>query len=459
MMSAIALGYPAPVIVTWGWKPEKYSTILPTLAKLPGILEYLDNALSSKAHPADRLHHNDVVLFTDAHDLWFQLPPEVMLKRYHEINMQANARNRKLWKGKGPMPMHQTIIASAQKKCWPPKLDVYNPRCELLPESPLRKDLYGPSTDHPIDPKWPVENRPRYLNGGYYIGTAGDLQRMFRRAMFKYDEKIGKGLQVYSEQGITAEIFGEQESWRKWSREHAELKTDDAMKLVQNGFEYHLGIDYAQRMVVSTVNADRDGDIVSLNNKTAIELFSKKLEISPVRVTGIPDDIQKSENPLQDVDPAAAWGDMPLHVDFFTESIPAAIHHNAFLDGKKNRRITWWSRMWFFPHLRELVARQLNQKDASKPLARIQTPGFDITYYMSESNAISRLPRLFQGNSTLPLPVVQNFSTICQKPNKTEDLFDFPLRPGSGVVNGSEFDVKEAFNWWDEVFRDGQGPI
>ncbi|KAF4342774.1 hypothetical protein FBEOM_3296 [Fusarium beomiforme] len=146
--SALALGYPAPVIVNWGktydkskgWKGGSH------LAKITGTLEYLDS-VSNSATPENRLDEDDIIVLTDSYDVWFQLPPDVLLQRYHEANRQANERLASQWKGPGRPPMEQTIIISAQKKCFPPPSSGSVLHCGQLPESPARKDLYGPKTD------------------------------------------------------------------------------------------------------------------------------------------------------------------------------------------------------------------------------------------------------------------------------------------------------------------------
>ncbi|KAF5968647.1 hypothetical protein FBULB1_10630 [Fusarium bulbicola] len=147
--SALALGYPAPVIVNWGktydkskgWKGGSH------LAKITGTLEYLDSVSSPDSPDEERLEENDIVVLTDSYDVWFQLPPEILLKRYHKANRQANQRLASQWNGRGKPPMEQTIVISAQEKCFPPPSSGSVLHCDQLPESPARKDLCGSKTD------------------------------------------------------------------------------------------------------------------------------------------------------------------------------------------------------------------------------------------------------------------------------------------------------------------------
>lgn len=80
--SAVALGYPVPVIVNWkkdfdtdadGIRPSQ-------LGKITGTLNYLQWVTSDNATEDDKLGEDDLVLMLDAHDIWLQLPPSVPLR-------------------------------------------------------------------------------------------------------------------------------------------------------------------------------------------------------------------------------------------------------------------------------------------------------------------------------------------------------------------------------------------
>lgn len=437
MVSAIALGYPSPIIVNWGRDPYEMSKWKggPNLSKISGIMRYLDAVLHEDAHPDDKLHKDDIVVIADGFDVWFQLPPDVLLKRYHESNARANARLRELWTHKEPMSMQQTIIVSSQKRCWPSVEEGSNLHCNELPESPLRKDLYGPDTDKMIDPASFHNMRPRYINGGVYIGAAGDLRRMFRRAFDKVDSDTSKGIHLFSEQGISGEVLGEQETWRNWRRKH-ELVGNDAMGLMERDFEYHIGLDYSQELSIATCHAEPDGQVVPLNNQSAVDEYSAELGIFPVRVQGVPEDIRTASNPLNGLVEAPNWGDMPLYADFFTESVPTLLHHNAWKDNMKERRVWWWDRMWFFGHLRDLLVVRLKPAPLV-PLAKVKTKTRDITYWAPHSDTLRRKPRLLVDKAFEPLGEIE-FDAVCRFPDEN---------------------VYSKQHWWDEVFRDGKGPI
>lgn len=430
MFSAMALGYPAPIIVGWGMD---YRALTkwdggPNLIKLPAVLGYLDLVLRDDAHPSEKLEDDDIVIIVDAFDVWFQLPPEVLLQRYHNINENANARLREQWQGPGPMPMQQTIVAGSEKNCWPrPWIDDNNLQCPYLPDSPIREDLYGPETDKNQTIRHDL--RPRYINGGVYMGKAGDMRRLFRRATGTMMGNIDKGKHLISEQGVTGQVFGEQEVWRQWRRENP-APMSEALALVERDFEYHIGLDYYQVITVQTQNGDDDGRILTLNNQTAIDEYSQGLGIQPVRLRGVPDDIRTAQNPLEGLVDKPDWGEMPLYADFYTESVPVILHHNGIGEGQKARRQDWWHMPWFFKHLRQLVQRRLMPGEPAV-LATVETENGPITYRPLDAETLGKKPRWMKGSATERLEEVE-FDAICGAPNEP---------------------------WWEEVFRDGQGTL
>ncbi|KAF5708740.1 hypothetical protein FGLOB1_6279 [Fusarium globosum] len=436
--SALALGYPAPVIVNWGktydkskgWKGGSH------LAKITGTLEYLDSVSNPDTPDENRLEENDIVVLTDSYDVWFQLPPEILLKRYHEANRQANQRLASQWNGRGNPPMEQTIIISAQKKCFPPPSSGSVLHCDQLPESPARKDLYGPNTDR--DPEVFHDVRPKYLNSGSMIGPVGDMRKYFRRVHERMQRGLLNGKDLYSDQGIFGEIFAEQEIWRRWLRKNTVSRKDKSFDVMHSDFEYHVGLDYMQNLFIPTVFEEQDGEIIALSNETGIAEKSVSLGIEP-RLDGVPDDIRSSTNPLNMhvLHDPADWGDMPVYADFYSTAIPVVVHHNAHKDGAKKRRYLWWDRIWFFPYLRQLIKAQLAIVEA-EPLLDIAVNGERLVYWESRSNVTQKKPKTLIVDSGKASIVEREFGYVCRA--KTEK-------------------AEAEKPWYDEVFRDGQGEL
>ncbi|KAH8738345.1 hypothetical protein BGZ61DRAFT_526326 [Ilyonectria robusta] len=440
--SAIALGYPSPVVVNWEETSYKAEGGFwgPYLGKISGTLEYLDRVTLPDANTGDKLDDDDLVLIVDAYDVWFQLPPNMLLHRYHESNKRANARLAAQW-GSAGMPMKQTIVVSAQKRCFPTKKEGSNLHCDALPESDLPADAYGAKTDTNINDYHTV--RPRYMNSGSFMGPAGDMKRYFRRVKERLEKGLAEDLPFPGDQGIFAEIFGEQEVWRQWRRDfHASpmgdvMPDNEGAAFMQRDVEFHVGLDYTQDLFLPTVYEENDGRFISLNNKSVIEQHSSKLGISPVHLLGVPKDLVNTYNPLADILPDANWGDMPLYADFFTAAVPVVLHHNAWKDGVKKRRIWWWDQTWYFPHLRQLL--ELHMKPGKlRPLAKLPARSGYLEYFAPRSDAQMRKPRAFNRDTVKTGFTEIELNAVCRYEDETKDSEE---------------------HWYNEVFRDNKGPM
>lgn len=452
IMSAIAMGYPIPIIVNW---QKHLADVFPDylrkkgnlgshLLKVTGSLDFLDEISHPTAPKDERLEEDDLVLLVDAYDVWFQTPPSVLIQRYHEANKLANQRLAKLWPGKKEdMPMKQSIVISSQKKCWPTPTSAYQMQCEHLPDSPLRSDLYGDETDKPGQ-KGFHDNRPKYINSGAIMGPVGDLRRYIRAVKARLDDKkFNEPGSMQSDQGMFGEIFGEQELYRSWLR-LAASEDEHGMEelfMLNRDYEYGVGLDYKQDICIATVFEEKDGEIFPLNNQTLIRDRSQDLEIDPPRLKGVPKDLAESANPLKLLDPEdmTEWGDMPMYADFFTTAVPSMVHHNAHAGGLKDRNQKWWDHMWYFPYLRDLVTARLSS-NASQPIGRVRNlAGEDVIYRAVPGDAQKRVPRIYEPGKAKDGMELAEWETICEFIPKKKD------------------EGKKLIHWSEEVFRDGLG--
>ncbi|KAH7162075.1 hypothetical protein B0J13DRAFT_632887 [Dactylonectria estremocensis] len=445
--SAIALGYPSPVIVNWGETSFKVEGGFwgPYLGKISGTLEYLDRVTLPDTNKGDILTDDDLVLIVDAYDVWFQLPPNMLLQRYHESNRKANARLAKQWGTSDEMPMKQTVIVSAQKRCFPTLKEGSNLHCDAVPESDLMPDVYGPQTD--ANANHYHEVRPRFMNSGSFMGPAGDMKRYFRRVKERLEKGLASELPYPGDQGIFAEIWGEQEVWRQWRRDfHSSLTGDlpnhEAAAFIQRDCEFHIGLDYSQNLFLPTVYEENDGRFISLNEKAVIEKHSKDLGISPIHLQGVPKDLVGTHNPLSDIVPKGSsetvdWGDMPLYADFFTTAVPVVLHHNAWKHGLKERRTKWWDQTWYFSHLRQLLEQQMKPRKL-RPLVTLPTHNGQLVYFAPKSDAEKRKPRAYNQKTVKTGFREIELDDVCRYEDETKDSRE---------------------HWYDEVFRDGKGPM
>jgi len=374
MLSAAVAGYPTPTLINWGATFDDKSLVAggSHIAKISGVLEYL-----RKLGPE---RDDDLLLLVDGYDIWFQLRPSALVSRFHAINNAANARIRKTMGSRAAAAegISQDIVFSAQKRCWPWKPE--DPPCYAVPQSSLPGNIYGPQTDTDIgwDKNPYVKFRQRYLNSGDAMGRVGAMKALFERAMEKADKDRNFG----SDQKIFSEIFGDQEFQREVMRQrHRSFfqKTGDWLtgrkSILSPQSERHLrehkagktdefgiGLDYASLLGHPTVFAEEDSAWVTHGDPKSIAQASAELNIAPVRVHDLAQDITESQPPFRPavVAPGAkfpdekSWNDVPLYTNMWTSIVPGLIHHNAHRDGLKSLRVSVWDRMWYFNHTRKL---------------------------------------------------------------------------------------------------------
>ncbi|KAM5348969.1 hypothetical protein ACJ41O_008792 [Fusarium nematophilum] len=446
IMSAVAMGYPMPTLLNWGREYNRPSWHFAGshIAKLESLLGVIDSVLD-----ADESSKDDVAILVDAYDLWFQLPPSVLLQRYHQLNDEADARVRQQWTSDDDFPIpppRQDIIVTTAKDCFPDRYSGSDPRYEHWPESPMRKDLYGEGTDSvpwSLDPARKYRKvRPRCVNSGLIMGSMGALRDALRRAKEKVDKVARKGRQLWSDQALIGEVIGDQEIWREWMRSlgsswngshsDAAASPDPAVReiadaaLLGRRFEFGIGLDYNFSTVPPTCSAEEDGSFVRLEDEAGVRAESDKAGVPEVRVRGVPPELRGIRDELlSKVD----WGSVPLYTDFFFGVTPVGIHHNAYVDGLKGWRLErWWDRMWYHPQLRDLVAQRLKTGEPT-PLAEID--GDERIVYWPPREDRDRKVRVFTPLKESKFEPIE-WDGVCQKGSR---------------------------KWYDELFGDGKGPL
>ncbi|KAL9576342.1 MAG: hypothetical protein Q9212_007182 [Teloschistes hypoglaucus] len=88
LLSSFVLAYPPPTLINYGKKFDGDGWDKGTHAgKIRGVYNYLNNK--------DKIADADLVLIVDGYDVWFQLPPVIMVKRYNALINEANDRLRR----------------------------------------------------------------------------------------------------------------------------------------------------------------------------------------------------------------------------------------------------------------------------------------------------------------------------------------------------------------------------
>ncbi len=334
--------------------------------KIGGALDYLSSL--------NETHDADLIMIVDGFDVWYQLPPQIMIDRYHEVNLKAEARSQDMNDDLIEERFPQTIIIAAQKRCWPGSPNDIN--YYAIPESSLPKYIYGPQTDVPSnDPRNEYKRtRQRFLNAGFIIGPVKEMRTLFLRAQEKAEadrEVEGK------DQNVLANIFGEQEFMRSQSRLQryyphnstytSSTNSDDPDDSPRNVFhptegknyEFGISLDYEASLSIPTVFAEYDLHWITYTNATSISAAIKEYNITHPGISTLQPDIAALPSDT------TTWSQTPLYTNLWTGITPALIHHNAHRDNLKSRRESMWARMWFQPYARTLLDLKLSEEESA----------------------------------------------------------------------------------------------
>lgn len=354
MLSAQILGYPTPVLINYG-DHEAKDAYKQHLTKVDGILNYLDNLETSDEWD------EDLVLVIDGYDIWFQLRPDVLIKRFYEVNAAADARVRERF-GEDVAREHdmrQTVIFGPDKLCWP--VDFSRPACWAVPDATLPDNAYGPP---PITHEDRDKNPAKWLNSGTVLGSAQDMREIFRATQWA----IERNHTTDSDQFYFAEVWGQQEYARLQKR--PDLLEQQKKKLMidhedkwngsqvrfepspsGNRTEYHIGIDYDSTMFQTIAFWKQH-----LSWSRAIDSWTppNPNKVSPVQpyTIRLPEDIQQSAPPFGALTSGlglanqAQWKDVELAYNSLTNQHPVVVHvtGNAY---EKNFRQFMWYKIWF----------------------------------------------------------------------------------------------------------------
>ena len=415
LLSSFVLSYPSPTLVNYGklfdgegWDNGTH------IGKIQGTYDFLSTA----RHVKD----DDLVLIIDGYDVWFQLPPQIMIKRYHKMMDNADKRLRTRY-GMAPAEKHgkgtnkeptqrysQKVLFAADKICWPNPTD--DPACAAVPYSTLPKDTYGPDTDK--DPK-AFHNRPRFLNSGTVIGRVADVRAVYKSAIRKIEENRG----TIGDQFVFAEIFGEQEyqreilrltaqgpggRWLDWisnalgNTESPLLanRTINNMTVVPGkDYELGIGLDYESGLFQTMTHSDGDIEFISYNDTSILSHIEEKHPSLGSLPDWLPMDIQRANPPftysspgnqsdfrkeglllpwsekLDAVSKEPEWSEVSLATNVYAGSIPTLLHFN----GDKSPLSSWWPRMWFSSKSRALLRRYIRSTQSKEAAYAAATGG------------------------------------------------------------------------------------
>lgn len=386
MTSAMILGYPPPTLIGYGHDKPGATEAERTVERIVRVRDYLKNSHMVK----DR----DFVLLVDAGDVFFQLPPRVLVERFQDLLRKNNEKLQKKYgyavvenSNGGPPELvqkyTQRVLFGASKVCYGAL--ARDPGCVSVPESTLPPDVYGWKTDtHPEG----YLNRPRWLNPGAVIGQAADLRIIYDEVLRVIEQRHKK----HADYQALTQIFGRQEVIRELERLrtvnklkewiYGMLGISDAVNIdgisvrLETGhrYEYGIGVDYESQLFFNQILSRNDVEWIRFNNITKTSLLQGQFGVPREHRLLLPEDIAALPNPFnqtrfateQTTTPAYnvtldklpnpkkhSWNDIPLMTNPFSASVPVLLH----LNGDPWLRNVWWEQMWFFPWARALLRR------------------------------------------------------------------------------------------------------
>ncbi|PRP86083.1 hypothetical protein PROFUN_03070 [Planoprotostelium fungivorum] len=285
LFSALVNKYPPPTIIKLNDKSTAEESEL--------------NKITGFSSIADSLKADDLVIYV-AHDVWFQLPPEVVQLRFESMKKKKN------------------VVWAADKECWPNHWS--SKACNWIPDSTLPTDIYGNKTD--VDK---LCYRPRWLNSGAVLGRGDRMKKMFKYATTKLSRTTPPPTTT---QGILAEVFQERYKQEKYVLDYESEFIQTMTKSVQD---------------VMWSNDLHEGTLSS--SPLSTRQYPKKIDLRGL--------LDETNSP---------WRGRNLAWNRITNSVPAAIHLNGW-DGEKIVEPSW-TKMWWFDELLEITEKMMKDEKA-----------------------------------------------------------------------------------------------
>ena len=383
------LGYPAPTLIGYGDESSSATEFERIVDRIKRTRNYL---IQSKV-----VKDGDIILLVDGEDVFFQLPPHVLLKRYQNVLRNHNQRLLKKYGMavvESPVPgsphelvekYTQRVLFGASKKCYSGLEE--DAGCISVPQSSLPPDVYGWKTDNYADGHL---NRPRWLDPGVVIGQAADLRLIYDEALQLLEQRHKKLDQGHA----LTHMFGRQEVVRELERRHTAsagtewlyrlLGISDAGNLtgvslrLERGhrYEYGVGVDYESQLFFSQFMSRNDVEWIKYDNYTKTAAFQGEHGVPRESRLLLPTDIAALSNPFNQSRFARdnttlprwnatldklpnpnerSWHNIPLMTNPHSASVPVLVH----LNGDPKLRNTWWEQMWFFPWARALLRKYI----------------------------------------------------------------------------------------------------
>ena len=398
LLSSFLLNYPPATLIDFG----KTSIAdgrdnVDSASKIKSVLDFLSNKR--------KVHDDDLVLVINSHDVWFQLPPEVLVTRYHGIIRIANERLKQQYgtitrqnlvraSRKERVPkFYQTILFAAAEPCRPGSME--SSECSRSPSSTFWEDFHILGADNLVQTR---KKRSQYPNAGTIIGPARDVRALYEQATDKVEEELS----LMDHPFVFEKIFGEQEQQRSrlaqshntWRR-HLFVWLDNVLgrsnviptqkstnQTAQVGLEqrrdFGIGIDNESQLFQTIVPSNPGFDFLIYGNKSSRIPSHEGYQKIHAQVPSLSADVSNARPPFPgndstydlatstlidlspDLDELATnqtWQSLPLATKLDVPVIPALLQY----DGDESLLKDWWTHMWFQPQGRALLRQYMRK--------------------------------------------------------------------------------------------------
>lgn len=397
LLTMAILGYPTPQLLGWGEaETEGLKGGGSHFHKITKSLQYLNDPERRKEPGFD----NELLFILDSYDIWFQLPFETLVERYHATVAEENKRvAQRMGRAKQIENVTSSIIFSGGKLCGPNQH--HTVACYPVPESPLPKDLYGGNTNTALGANGLSNFRTRYLVAGAWVGPVGEMRALLQRASVELDKCVESHAAWFnldgplavdhcyrgSDQSIFVEMFGRQEFHREVMRRVHRRRIDNIFDAIIPGragswphpnklwgitiddplnppfpheevdpgylpgqpYEFGIGIDYWSLLIHDTSNAKNDARYIRLDESFTEQVGARTMfdcKAKPPHLDNIP------RGGVLDLMPGRDWSNMPMYTEICLGVVPAMIHHNSV---DKYQIEIQWNQTWWYGHARRLL--------------------------------------------------------------------------------------------------------
>lgn len=329
ILSAEVLHYSTPTFIRWD--ADDHDLRPKPQRRMTAVRDYFNKLLER--------HGNDTVILAGSASTWFQLRPEVLLKRYYDINRQSNERLADLIGADRILEesIEQTVVFSASSECGAISADAVE--CSRAPENPLKR-----ISSH--------INAPRYLSQDVVIGRVKDVYEIYRRAVAVAEQRHD----IVSELAIFSEIFSSQErhrslirpetpswsqrfqGWFSGSYSHAPLAgRNSTIRHQPHADEFGIGLDYAGELSMDATKGP-ESFMLAQHNNLPQDVISSMPPFWSTTGQGLPLD--------------KTWSDLEMFTNAQTRSTPVMVRTNStdYPDVRERQ----WSRLWLQPFARKL---------------------------------------------------------------------------------------------------------